>query len=389
VNVTHTTFARCLFVAHRPKYATRWDEHPIGGSLIEKAPRLTPRSGRVPAMNRPPRLSRSLRRLAGVALSAALLLGVGSVGSTAAERPDMPGLPLDPQGGQLITPEQTIRTEAKTALQWARVPYVQSVASARFTKGREDLTCRYLRPYQRIEDYSAQIFFVSPPGSDKPFGFSPDFTVRTVAFGSIPVEATLRVAQPRDAEDLPVPLTATQSAVYFCPGLGPNAAPGQVEVANIDTSAVGRAAVEVVKLVVDDVDLDLASTCRSSHTFELQLTAPDIFKFDPSVEPGKNPLNPVAVSSPGFVMRTDHFTFTYGGLLTGDIDIPPFSGCRTRSGEDLSPLLSATVSGPGNPVQVRSTALSGAADGTNPCWKAYTCDRKVSPMPLPERAERP
>ncbi|WUI01102.1 hypothetical protein OHR68_04585 [Spirillospora sp. NBC_00431] len=45
-------------------------------------------------------------------------------------------------------------------------------------------------------------------------------------------------------------------------------------------------------------------------------------------------------------------TFTNGGTYTGETEVPAFSGCGV--GEDLSPLLTATTSGPGNYVRVDS-----------------------------------
>ncbi|MBC7269927.1 MAG: hypothetical protein H5T76_14660, partial [Streptomyces sp.] len=41
------------------------------------------------------------------------------------------------------------------------------------------------------------------------------------------------------------------------------------------------------------------------------------------------------------------YQLTSGGPLTGEFTIPAFTGCGT-GGEDLDPLLTASVSGPGN-----------------------------------------
>ncbi|MFG2145657.1 DUF6801 domain-containing protein [Streptomyces sp. NPDC048696] len=53
------------------------------------------------------------------------------------------------------------------------------------------------------------------------------------------------------------------------------------------------------------------------------------------------------------------YDFLTGGVLDGKIAIPPFAGCVSR-GEDLSPLFTATLSGPGNPVRIRQGRLAGA-----------------------------
>ncbi|MEU6485375.1 DUF6801 domain-containing protein [Streptomyces sp. NPDC046887] len=53
------------------------------------------------------------------------------------------------------------------------------------------------------------------------------------------------------------------------------------------------------------------------------------------------------------------YPFLTGGLLTGSITIPPFTGCRTPSGEDLSRLFTAAISGPGNTLRIQQGGLTG------------------------------
>lgn len=53
------------------------------------------------------------------------------------------------------------------------------------------------------------------------------------------------------------------------------------------------------------------------------------------------------------------YNFLTGGILDGRITIPPFAGCGNR-GEDLSPLFTAALSGPGNAVRIRQGQLAGA-----------------------------
>lgn len=53
------------------------------------------------------------------------------------------------------------------------------------------------------------------------------------------------------------------------------------------------------------------------------------------------------------------YNFLTGGVLDGEITIPPFVGCGGR-GEDLSPLFTAALSGPGNAVRIRQGQLAGA-----------------------------
>ena len=55
------------------------------------------------------------------------------------------------------------------------------------------------------------------------------------------------------------------------------------------------------------------------------------------------PTNVVLTSNAGYDV-------TKGGVLSGNITIPPFTGCGV--GENLDPLLTASISGPGNFVQL-------------------------------------
>ena len=315
-----------------------------------------------------------------VGLVTALLLGMATLSSSAAEDPDYPGLPALGTG-QWIVPQATGSTYAAAARQWARVPDIQAIAYSRPATRLVDRSCRAgsrLYPYQSVEKYSAAIFMVSPRGAPEPYGFHGPFPVRTVAFGAIPVQAEIRLRQPRDAENLPVPLEARQEARTFCAGEGPFAGREETEQHVADTHVAGEVQVEVTALAVDGVDLDLRPTCRSPFT-ELALTAPDFYAADPDVRPEENP------QVPGNLHTTPYFLFTYGGLLTGELTIPPFTGCVTAAGEDLSALLTAAVSGPGNKVRLRSQALSGSAnDDAARCWRDHSCP-PLDPMPLPGR----
>lgn len=52
-----------------------------------------------------------------------------------------------------------------------------------------------------------------------------------------------------------------------------------------------------------------------------------------------------------------------GGTLAGHVDIPAFAGCRTAAGEDLDPLITASISGPGNVLDIRQGAVCTAQGG--------------------------
>ncbi|MFC8537675.1 DUF6801 domain-containing protein [Streptomyces sp. NPDC057249] len=95
---------------------------------------------------------------------------------------------------------------------------------------------------------------------------------------------------------------------------------------------------------VNGTPLDVGSDCRTSKPFKVVLNGGEAYKN-------------VAV----------------GGVLEGRVNIPPFTGCGTDE-EDLSPLFTASISGPGNRVFMN---------------QAPTCipdnpTRSYCPPPLPE-----
>jgi hypothetical protein len=64
-----------------------------------------------------------------------------------------------------------------------------------------------------------------------------------------------------------------------------------------------------------------------------------------------------------------------GGTVAGEADIPPFTGCITPSGENLDPLLSASVSGPGNYLRM-----------TAGMFCPFATDCKPDGLPTPQDA---
>ncbi|WP_405900923.1 hypothetical protein OG242_28765 [Streptomyces sp. NBC_00727] len=71
---------------------------------------------------------------------------------------------------------------------------------------------------------------------------------------------------------------------------------------------------------VNGTPLDVGGNCRTAKPFKVVLNGGDAYK-----------------------------NVGVGGLLEGEVDIPPFTGCGT-GGEDLNPLFTASLSGPGNRI---------------------------------------
>jgi hypothetical protein len=160
----------------------------------------------------------------------------------------------------------------------------------------------------------------------------PPVTATLLGFGFEPVTATAILYQIAPAGQRPPPLT---TVVYS--DEGPSAVSNGE--APLTAVAVARLGLRVTGVKVDGVPLDVGPSCRSSG---------------PLFTPG----NPVA---PGELMLTggdypadpvpSFGGALIGGALTGEADIPPLTGCVTPSGENLDPLLTASLSGPGNYVR--------------------------------------
>lgn len=109
------------------------------------------------------------------------------------------------------------------------------------------------------------------------------------------------------------------------------------------TTAWAEVSIRIFDVKINGSPMDVGPNCRTSRTMALILTGSD--QADP----------PYRVNS--------------GGRLSGTVEIPPFSGCGV--GDDLDRLFTASVSGPGNYVEVIQgpvcdTTTSGGAN-TNPC----------------------
>ncbi|MYW09329.1 hypothetical protein GT034_13340 [Streptomyces sp. SID2563] len=95
---------------------------------------------------------------------------------------------------------------------------------------------------------------------------------------------------------------------------------------------------------INGTPLDVGSDCRTSKPFKVVLDGGDSYT-----------------------------NVALGGLLEGVVDIPPFTGCGT-GGEDLNPLFTASISGPGNQVFMNQASTCNPANPT----------RSYCPPPLPE-----
>lgn len=178
-----------------------------------------------------------------------------------------------------------------------------------------------------------KVYFVSPAGSRRPYGELPPLRVRALAFGFVPVTATVHLAQRRLADGTPEPLVLrVKETTRRVP------APPVTALEGVDTTLVLDLRIDDLR--IDGHAVDVGAGCTTVRPVAAALTS----RSHPYLLPAER-----AVDSPDFY-RT-YFTTAVGGRIDGTVTIPPFARCGR--GEDVSPLLTATVSGAGNPMRLQ------------------------------------
>jgi hypothetical protein len=310
------------------------------------------------------RRPRLRRWLALAALLPLLLLTCGSGANGAGVVPfPWPGVPLQivPDGYDpdiAVGSWSTGINEVARARQWMRIP-AQAIAAASMNGTHVIYPANDPQHRNSSKPYLVRVYLSSPSDAEYGYGIGIPATVRTVAFGAVPVEAVLRLEQLRDADDLPVALQLrSTSDVYnqFDPDDPRSGA--TVNTVNI----TGKVRVRLTALSVDGVDVGLRE-CVSAP-IELDLQGNPSYSSDPDTDPHGQPF---AVGSTEWNawLAARGIGLLNGGGVSGDVDIPAFSHCLTKSGEDMSPLLTGTISGPGNAVTIGYAAISGAPVGTD------------------------
>lgn len=229
---------------------------------------------------------------------------------------------------------------AKRAKQWFRSPTGMTVAEFTIDQDPDDLLTQWVR---------AEGYFVSPKGAPANYGYLEPMTVRSVGFGLMPVEATVQVSQRRE-NGYPVPVPVRLELRHeFLPRPPGSSNPFQIQNTTYKETVISdRFNVQILNVKVDGVDLELNGNCRTVEPAPVTMRSPEYYIED--------------------VRRTDeymdewfrsHDPSTYyhpikGGQLTGTMTIPPFTGCTTAAGDDLSGLLTLSASGPDNPVMART-----------------------------------
>lgn len=322
------------------------------------------------------RRRRPRRRWLALALVPGLLLVCGPTANADTTTPaPWPGLPPQtiPDGGRVggwYGTQGDGLSDVARAQQWIRIP-AQAVA----TTGTFGPTTNYPADDPLGRDFTSttmpEISLSSPKGAKEGYGIGLPVTVHTLAFGAIPVQVTLRIEQLRDASDLPIPLTGLSEQTHYV--TSQQVRPGLMSRTKDEFSMTGRVRVRLISVSVDGVDLGLRNCV--SPPIGLDLHGKPFWEGDPLADPNQH--DPAFVADPasptfaqGSTAAADWMAARgeaalNGGVVTGTIDIPAFFDCLTGSGEDLSPLLTGAVSGPGNPVTIGFGTISGVP-GTNP-----------------------
>ncbi|MER6973921.1 hypothetical protein ABT304_22865 [Nocardioides sp. NPDC000445] len=286
----------------------------------------------------------TLQRAAALAILAGSAFAMLGLGASEAEEGPFPGLPA-PEQQELPLRHASWTGAANSSLadverarQWMRTPLM--TVAADFYQGRiEDFDAT---KYRQCTKAGANIYFVAQPGSAYNYGQTPDIVVRTVTFGAVPVEATVRLEQER-SDGLPVPI---KLETLTCARL----LPFGTEVP--DSPVKGRVSTRVMSVRVDGVSLPFRGECRTRESGALDLSGEGYLM-------GWDGTQNVPARVQPDLWNEGLFNLSPGGLLAGTVDVPPFSGCITTSGDDLSSLLTATVSGEGFPLRTYQGGVLG------------------------------
>lgn len=275
----------------------------------------------------------------------AIVLATVSLTATSSADGPRPGLPRHAGAGAWLSVAQGGASKVTRAEQWARVPMqVSTVFNV-----TEPIPLPPGDPRQQHRLATNWIYLMAEEGAAHPYGLSAPFSVHTVAFGTIPVTATLRLAQRRAPSGLPVPLMVYAYDDFYSPP-----PPGWRAGLRIhDTDVTDRLELQVESITIDGHDLEITDDCRTREPARLTLHGNGFINGSPEVNDDA-------------LWESGHFAPGRGGLLSGTVDVPAFVDCRTPNGEDVSALLTATASGPDNAVTLHASGPSTACGSATP-----------------------
>ncbi|TQK69701.1 MULTISPECIES: hypothetical protein [unclassified Nocardioides] len=223
------------------------------------------------------------------------------------------------------------------------------------------------------------IYAIGPSPGGRPVGALPPTTVRTVAFGSIPVSATLQLSQVIDGE-----LEPFRADIWPIGDAARIPCDPEWRRKNPENPAYvrGRLSLTVSEIAIDGVPVDVGNRCRTVAPLDINLWAADAGS---STSP--DPWYPVLGGRLFQRKDTSRAAVPGGNLLhpaSSDLTIPAFTGCRSASGDDVSRLLTAAIAGPGNELSVRQDpAASYSGDRNDPTACGVQSGKVVCPLDPP------
>lgn len=187
--------------------------------------------------------------------------------------------------------------------------------------------------------FGAKVWIQSPENSANDFGEMAPIRVHTVAFGGVPVSATISIRQPTSHGKIsPIQLTWAASfnnlvAGTEIPGYG-RAPTGSLQAFFEPKPTIqGDVVVQVSNLDVDGVPVDVGASCSADGELNFS-PKPGFYWSGNTTKGGAGEFTPVALPS----------------WLPGETTIADFRSCSSPEGDDLSPLLTSMISGADNAI---------------------------------------
>lgn len=238
-------------------------------------------------------------------------------------------LPAPPPGSTVITPEPPVQGCAFIA-GFTNVSKLGAAALigpgfGNIQEGKQDIL-NISHNYIQF-DSTGKLYYKPCPGNApkcRAINGLPPVRSTFLSFGFMPTTATLQITQPGT---LNVASVGTNSGLLTS---------SQVQ---------SLASIRVEKVLVNGAPLNVGPHCHTVRPFPLVLNA-----------------------GPGYSIQA-------GGVLSGTITVPPFTGCGV--GENLDPIFNASVSGPGNFAQLTQGVLCFAWNGGLPSACPATVPKPV------------
>jgi len=188
----------------------------------------------------------------------------------------------------------------------------------------------------------------SPQNASTRYGTFAPMHIRTVGFGSIPVEATAYISQPiapdgyrepmelyYSTESTPIPAGSELNGW----GQAPN---GAHTFFALPAEVTGHVDIRISDVTVDGVPMNVGPNCHTATPGKLNISQGGGF-YDGDSDPSDRTINPLGTPGAWRPLGAGDTT------VPGSVQIPAFAGCR-QGNEDLDSLLTGLVSGEHNTV---------------------------------------